>query len=122
MPIQFRCNHCNKPVQAPDTAAGKSAKCPTCGTTITVPKMESEDDPLAGFDEFLAGQPSAKSNAGPRQNPNPQPQPRGSTVATPRPIVTQPQGAATVTNSGIISCPFCGEDIRPTARKCKHCG
>lgn len=83
MPIQFHCHHCNKPVQAPDTAAGKSAKCPGCGTTTTVPRPQHQ-----------------------------------AAAPPPPPIVSPPQPMGSAT----ISCPFCGEDIKPTAKKCKHCG
>jgi phage FluMu protein Com/ribosomal protein S20 len=54
MPIQFRCSHCNKRVQAPDAAAGKKAKCPVCGELIEVPAEEPDDDPLAGLDKSIA--------------------------------------------------------------------
>lgn len=41
MPIQFRCIHCHKRVQAPDSAAGKKAKCPVCGNVTDVPVIAS---------------------------------------------------------------------------------
>jgi hypothetical protein len=37
MPITFQCG-CGKKIQAPDTAAGKSGKCPGCGNKITIPQ------------------------------------------------------------------------------------
>lgn len=58
MPIQFHCKHCMKRVQAPDAAAGSKAKCPACGAVIAVPSKKADDDPLAGFEEFLAGEAS----------------------------------------------------------------
>jgi len=41
MPIQFRCINCHKRVQAPDSAAGKKAKCPICGNVTDVPVITS---------------------------------------------------------------------------------
>jgi len=35
--IKFQCSGCGKAVNAPATMAGKSAKCPSCGRTITIP-------------------------------------------------------------------------------------
>lgn len=54
MSIQFRCHHCNKRIQAPDTASGRNAKCPVCGHAIEVPRVLPDDDPLAGFDDYMA--------------------------------------------------------------------
>ena len=55
MSIQFRCSHCSSRIEAPDAASGKKAKCPTCGSVIEVPIVKPDEDPLAGFDEFMAG-------------------------------------------------------------------
>ncbi len=37
MPIEFRCTKCDRLLRTPDGTAGKSAKCPQCGTVTTVP-------------------------------------------------------------------------------------
>lgn len=37
MPIEFNCSGCQKKLRVADTAAGKQAKCPQCGTVALVP-------------------------------------------------------------------------------------
>jgi phage FluMu protein Com/uncharacterized membrane protein len=37
MSIEFRCVHCSKLLRTGDDTAGKQAKCPECGTLMTVP-------------------------------------------------------------------------------------
>jgi DNA-directed RNA polymerase subunit RPC12/RpoP len=44
MPIQFRCSHCEQPIEVDDEHAGKTAACPYCRSTISVP-AESNYDP-----------------------------------------------------------------------------
>ena len=39
MPIQMICALCGKTLSAPDTAAGKKAKCPSCGQIMVVPEV-----------------------------------------------------------------------------------
>ena len=53
MPITFRCQSCHKEVTAPDSAAGKTGKCPYCGQANLVPAGADEDNeiPLAPIDE-----------------------------------------------------------------------
>ncbi|MHC4221301.1 MAG: zinc ribbon domain-containing protein [Planctomycetota bacterium] len=56
MGISFNCEHCGKKVEAPDSAAGKRAKCPGCQNKVTIPQpqVEVEDDMefhLAPLDE-----------------------------------------------------------------------
>jgi phage FluMu protein Com len=42
MPISFRCSECNQLLRVPDTAAGKSARCPKCQALMTVPASGEE--------------------------------------------------------------------------------
>lgn len=42
MPIQFKCPHCEKGLEAGDGLAGKKGNCPNCGNEITVPKDDSK--------------------------------------------------------------------------------
>ena len=37
MPIQFRCNSCQKLLKVPDDSGGKGCKCPHCGEQMKVP-------------------------------------------------------------------------------------
>jgi len=37
MPIEFRCTQCDKLLRTADDTAGKQAKCPACGTLLTIP-------------------------------------------------------------------------------------
>ncbi|MBI5863811.1 MAG: hypothetical protein HZB38_04760 [Planctomycetes bacterium] len=46
MPIEIHCNHCGKLVRAPDDAAGKHGKCPTCHQTVYVPTPSDQLDAL----------------------------------------------------------------------------
>jgi DNA-directed RNA polymerase subunit RPC12/RpoP len=52
MTIIFHCSHCNKKVEAQDSAAGKWAKCPACHNKIYVPDIKADDElKLAPIDE-----------------------------------------------------------------------
>ncbi|MFN0051574.1 MAG: hypothetical protein ACKV0T_05245 [Planctomycetales bacterium] len=42
MPISVECPSCGKRLKAPDSAAGKKAKCPQCGTPVPIPEMVYE--------------------------------------------------------------------------------
>lgn len=37
MPIEFHCPECGKLLRVPDDAAGKQARCPSCGAVATIP-------------------------------------------------------------------------------------
>ncbi len=75
MPIRFTCSGCAKMMQAPETAAGKRAKCPLCQTVQVVPPPEpsvpsvSEDDSI--FPEVPQGPPM--DSAAPSGLPAPPP-------------------------------------------------
>ena len=51
MPIEFHCEKCGKSVRAPDEAAGKHGKCPTCHQSVYIPSIDVEPLELAPLDE-----------------------------------------------------------------------
>lgn len=53
MSIEVHCDHCGKLLRASDEAAGKQAKCPSCGQEVYVPtpREQIEELDLAPLDE-----------------------------------------------------------------------
>ena len=110
MPIKMNCPSCNKTLSAPDTAAGKNAKCPVCGQIMTVPETIHEAE------EFGAPtpEPSTPSSAQP-------------SAGSPESWLDDMQGLAAPVAPGPggearRSCPECGEMIMAGAAKCRFCG
>ena len=111
MPIKMNCPSCNKTLSSPDSAAGKNAKCPACGTVMVVP---------TGV--FDAGEPGA---AGPPPAPPefnvaddvPAPPPATSPATSPF-----ADSAAPGQEPPRRPCPSCGEPIVANAAKCRFCG
>ena len=62
MPVEFRCTQCNRLLRTQDETAGKKAKCPECGTILTIPRPGSA--PEAGTPPPVGSGPSA--GAGPQ--------------------------------------------------------
>jgi len=52
--LRFRCPECETPMEVDESFAGRSARCPTCGHTLRVPKAEPSPGPVPRVD----GQPS----------------------------------------------------------------
>lgn len=53
MTINFRCGHCGKKVEAPNSAGGKRGRCPYCKQSNYIPAPVSDDEiiPLAPEDD-----------------------------------------------------------------------
>jgi predicted RNA-binding Zn-ribbon protein involved in translation (DUF1610 family) len=106
MPITIQCSGCGKTLTAPDTAAGKKAKCPQCGAITRLPGPETAAAPVGGSDplaDALAAQASSPPTAG-----------GGYDLAAP--------AAAPGTGEDRRPCPMCGEMIPAQAMKCRFCG
>lgn len=106
MPISFSCRKCGKKLKAPDNAAGKTSKCPGCGSPVTCPEPVYEAEPVApakpDVPDILPDDPYDMGDGTPygldeEAAPLPKADPR-------RP------------------CPMCGEMILANAAKCRFCG
>lgn len=53
MPISFKCEHCGKQIEAPDSAGGQRGRCPYCKQSNYIPSPVSEEEiyDLAETDE-----------------------------------------------------------------------
>ena len=52
MSISFHCNHCNRKIEAPDSAGGKWGVCPACKNKVYIPDLTADVDlKLAPVDE-----------------------------------------------------------------------
>jgi hypothetical protein len=107
MPISFSCPRCGKNLKAPDNAAGKTSKCPGCGSPVTCPEpiydAELIDAPPGGVDPYAdmdADKPYGLAGPAPGAPPAPE----------------APAGEAR------RPCPMCGEMIVVGAAKCRYCG
>jgi hypothetical protein len=96
MPIQVACSSCSRQFNAPDSAAGKKAKCPNCHGTIEIPStlpvdevFDAEEEPagLGDVAEYAVAAPTAVAVAD----------------------VHKP-------------CPKCRKLIQQAAVKCRFCG
>lgn len=98
MPIEFRCPNCDKKLKTGDDKAGKAAKCPQCGTAITVPTADAPPD---DGDDFTGGFPAFDEyEASPTSRPG-------------REHSAAPEQ---------IACPMCGAQNSASATACYACG
>ncbi len=62
MPIEFRCSQCTQLLRVPETAAGKSARCPKCQALMTVPSataiVQSPGESAASIDPSVPRPPA----------------------------------------------------------------
>ena len=106
MPINMSCPSCGKSLSAPDTAAGKKARCPSCANIMTVPTgvYDAEEISSAAPELGQAEYPTVGDNPG-FAPPN--------TIGESAVVVQQPPRRP---------CRMCGEQIVATAGKCRFCG
>jgi hypothetical protein len=102
VPIHVSCFSCRQAFNAPDSAAGKRAKCPKCGMPIDIPgaltpRSDSVDNEILDAEPVVAEESLADEIVAAESS-------RGTTAGERKP------------------CPMCGEMIRTSAVKCRFCG
>ncbi|MGO8749844.1 MAG: hypothetical protein ACLQNE_28195 [Thermoguttaceae bacterium] len=112
MAISIICPSCQKKLSAPDSAAGKKAKCPACGTIVVVPQIVQDAEEIGATEVPSSGPAAAQPTAGlPNWLDEMMP------PATPAPAQTADDGG-----QPRRPCPECGELIVADAAKCRFCG
>ena len=95
MPIEFRCQACNKLLRVPDGSAGKKAKCPDCQTVIQIPAasppQSSPPQPPSLLDEEAIPELEPPIVRGPEASPF-SPQGSDPLSATPNPFESPTAG------------------------------
>ncbi|MDB5322470.1 MAG: hypothetical protein JWN40_4101 [Phycisphaerales bacterium] len=118
MSIKTPCISCGRTLSAPDNAAGKRARCPSCGTIQQLPGnqpppesdiLEPEAVEEPAYDAPPAD-PFAEDGA---------PSDEYAVAADAPPLPTMSTSSS---NEQRKPCPMCGEMIAPNAPKCPFCG
>jgi len=97
--LRFHCNNCGHKIKAPDEYAGRKGKCPKCQQAVKIPNLGEESSGIVSATNGV------KLHSG-GQN-------------TVRPISKKHQTYETPEK--MRQCPYCGETILASAKKCKHC-
>jgi hypothetical protein len=108
MPISFSCGQCGKRLKAPDSAAGKTSKCPGCGAPVTCPEPVYEAEPVEPQKPDV---PEILDDVDPYRDLD---------DGTPYQVEEPPLPAQAPERRR--PCPMCGEMILATAAKCRFCG
>jgi predicted Ser/Thr protein kinase len=101
MPQVIRCPHCQRSMQVPDNAAGKTVRCPVCQKPFMVPGGAAAPQPVGAGNSVGAGSSASLSR------------PSMSFPAVP------PPGAGTASGQ---HCPSCGAALLAGAIACMDCG
>jgi hypothetical protein len=135
MPISMKCPQCGKKLNAPDSAAGKRARCPHCKTIVTLPEAAAPPPDELLDAEPMQEQPQDEYGIAPSGGTPPAAPPMGDDFGeydmAPDPVAPPaytPSGGGGGGGGGggdastpRRPCPMCGEMIPVSAVQCRFC-
>jgi len=128
MPITVTCPQCGKKLNAPDSAAGKQARCPGCKATMTLPNpaaVAAEPPPLPDPEEVLDAEAVTTGVGGGGVGGLPEDDPSDPYALKDDVPHTGSAGAPAVdappAGPPRRPCPMCGEMIAMNAVQCRFC-
>ncbi|RMG08681.1 MAG: RDD family protein [Planctomycetota bacterium] len=105
----FVCPHCQRLSQVPRSFAGRKAKCPGCMTQVVAEEVSASPSPSNDETARAAGEFQLLDGA-------------RATARVPSGVPAAGTPAVGPAEQDFVPCTYCGEAIRPAARKCRHCG
>lgn len=114
MTINVVCPKCQHKLRAPESAAGRKAKCPKCGTAIEITVPTTKPATVHAPDN------NAKTVKTDRRTEAP-PVTKNEFLVSALDELAE-DAANAVVEEPLKSCPYCSEEIKRSAVKCKHCG
>lgn len=125
MAIEFACPNCNKHLRTSEDRAGARAKCPDCGSPVTVPspqKPRSKPKSRDTHEEDDYGFPESGGSAHDRYDDDYGDGHDDGGYDDDDDYGAPARSSRQPSNVGSKPCPMCGEDIRGNAIRCRHCG
>ena len=117
----YRCGNCGYSQPTSDALVGKKVKCPKCGGVGVVSAALSPLEEAA--QQMVAMTQVRTAPAEEEEIRQPVPPPKRVAFSSSAPSASPTGGDDGQTGTDLMkNCPFCDEEIRETAQKCKHCG